>query len=188
MVRILAICVIVSIAGCGRSIDSPKGDPVSRAGIVAAHAEIAPGSDGLTTEQRNVKRRIELDNKPGVIKHLYVISPYSGQALFYSTVKGKVTSSGKRLTPYTVAAGAVRVGDVTYHNQGFAVKVGGSREYTGEVLQDDGTYGSSVEYIYWFDSRDNYHQHYVSGGQIVHISDHPIPIKSVVINLETAAQ
>lgn len=182
----MASCLLFVLAvGCGgNKAPDPAGIPVSRAGISATRADIHPGADGLTVEQRNVKRRIEMDNRPGVIKHLYVISPYSGQTLFYSTVKGKITSSGKRLSPYTVAAGVQRVGDMTRLYQGFPVDISGRREYTGEVLQDDGTYGSSAEYIFWFDARDNYHQHFVSGGQIVHVSDHPIPVKSVVINLE----
>jgi hypothetical protein len=30
-----------------------------------------------------------------------------------------------------------------------------------------------------------YHQHFMTGGQIVHISDQPIAVKSVTINMET---
>lgn len=33
-----------------------------------------------------------------------------------------------------------------------------------------------------------YHQHYLTGGQIIHISSQPIPIKSVTINLEAVDQ
>lgn len=40
------------------------------------------------------------------------------------------------------------------------------------------TYGSSVPYIFWWDTNGIYHQHYISGGQIVHISDQPIEVKS----------
>jgi hypothetical protein len=52
------------------------------------------------------------------------------------------------------------------------------------VLQDDGTYGSSSEDIYWFDAAGRYHQHWFTGGQIIHLSDQPISVKSVVLNLE----
>jgi hypothetical protein len=61
------------------------------------------GTDGLTVEQRNIRDRLKIDNLPGSIKHLYVISAYSGQVLLYSTVRGKITSGGKRLTPSMVA-------------------------------------------------------------------------------------
>ena len=33
-------------------------------------------------------------------------------------------------------------------------------------------------------ARGNYHQHYVSGGQIVHIADTPMSVKGIIINME----
>lgn len=152
-------------------------EPVSSSGVTKATAVVHTGPDGLTTEQRNIKARLDLDNKPGSIKHLYVISAYSGQVLIYSTVVGKVTSSGKRLTPTSVVAEAAS-------GYGILVRIGNSTEKTTEVLQDDGTYGSSVEYIYWFDSRGVYHQHYLQGGQILHVSDQALAVKTVTINME----
>lgn len=154
-------------------------DPVqatSDSGIAKASVRVPVGSDGLTTEQRNVANRLKMDNMPGSIKHLYIISAYSGQVLIYSTVKGKVTSSGKRLGPLTVT----NAGNL-YDMQ---VQINGQSYYTNEVEQDDGTYGSSVDYIYWWDVRGIYHQQYITGGMIVHISDQPLSVKSVVINME----
>ncbi len=55
------------------------------------------------------------------------------------------------------------------------------------MLGDDGAYGSSGDYLYWFDSRGIYHQHFVSGGQIVHVSAEPLSVKSIIINIETGA-
>lgn len=123
-----------------------------------------------------------IDNKPGSVKHLYVISAYSGQVIVYSTVRGKVTSSGKRLTPTTVAAT-----DGQYVNSdlmGIPVSICGNQYRTPEVLQDDGSYKGSSEYLYWWDTRGIYHQHYVSGGQIIHISDQPLAVRNVIINIE----
>jgi hypothetical protein len=151
----------------------------SASGVNKANVAVAVGPDGLTVEQRNVRDRVSLDNKPGSIKHLYVISAYSGQVLVYSTVRGKVTSSGKRLTPREVT----QSGDCISCN-GFSVQIGDHFYYTKEVLEDDGTYGDSVPYIFWFDSKGVYHQHYVEGGQIVHVSDQPLAVKSVVMNFE----
>jgi len=160
--------------------DRPR--TVSASGISKATVKIPTGSDGLTAEQRNVAERLKKDNEPGAIKHLYVISAYSGQVLIYSTVKGKVTSGGKRLTPTSVTA---------YNSSGtlyggFSVDIGGNKMTTTEVLQDDGTYGSSAEYLYWWDTNGVYHQHYVQGGQIVHISDQPLSVPGVVINMQIA--
>lgn len=100
------------------------------------------------------------------------------EVLHYSSVKGKVSSSGKRLTPTT----ATTVN--TSGMGGVPFTVDGKTYYSEEMLQDDGTYGSSAEYIYWFDQNDIYHQHLVSGSAIVHISDQPIKVQRVMINME----
>lgn len=155
----LLILPILFLTGCDLEYTT-----TANSGVKQTVTSVATGSDGLTVEQRNVGERLHMDNKVGSIKHLYVISAYSGQVLIYSTVKGKVTSSGKRLSPSTISR---------YQDN-----------YSPEVLGDDGTYGSSVEYVYWWDTRGIYHQHYVQGGQIVHISDQPLAVKSVVINME----
>ena len=102
--------------------------------------------------------------------------------IIYSTVKGKVTSSGKRLSPYSVAA--MEGEYVRSQHLGLAVDIGGQTKRTSEVLQDDGTYGSSSPYIYWWDSKGGYHQHYVTGGQIVHVSNTPMNVGKVIINIE----
>ncbi len=154
--------------------------PKSDSGITKVSAKVQTGADGMTMEQRNVRARLELE-KPGSIQHLYVIAPMSGQVLLYSTVKGKVSSSGKRLTPKQSAHAAdLLITGIKDYN--------GGRVYTNEILGDDGTYGSSNPYIYWFDPQGRYHQHFFTGGQIIHISNHPIAVKNIVLNLETTKQ
>lgn len=169
-IAILVVLLSLFIVSCNET--SAK-KIVSDSGVTKASANVTVGSSGMTVEQENVKRRVEEDNKPGSIKHLYLISAYSGQTIFYSTVKGKVTSSGKRLTSEV------------------ELKRGRRGEWAGDFvmprIQDDGTYGSSVPYIFWWDTKGVYHQHYISGGQIVHVSDQPIAVKSVIINLETSS-
>ena len=152
----------------------------SASGVGKATVKITTGSDGLTAEQRNIRDRLVEDNKSGSIKHLYVISAYSGDVLIYSTVRGKVTSGGKRLTPTAVSF----VTEGNGGSSGFHLEFGGLSVYTNEVLQDDGTYGSSSDYLFWWDTRGVYHQHYVQGGQIVHISNQPLVVKKVIINME----
>jgi len=178
MKTVLSITMIASallLTACGSYAPEV---PVSSSGVSKASVAVPTGPDGLTTEQRNVSQRLLTDNKPGSIKHLYVISAASGQVIIYSTVKGKVTSGGKRLTPTSVLSG--------YNNgyYGMSVNIGGNSYTTGEVLQDDGTYGSSDPYIYWFDVRGVYHQHFLGGGQIVHVSDQPLTVHSILINME----
>lgn len=151
----------------------------SASGVQKATASVQTGSDGLTAEQRNIRERLQEDNKPGAIKHLYVISAYSGQVLIYSTVAGKVTSSGKRLTPSHVT----HWGKSASQGELFSIRFSDGNRLTTEVLGDDGAYGSSIPYIYWKDTKGAYHQHYVEGGQIVHVSDAPLAVKSIVINM-----
>ncbi len=175
----LVVLLVLSVAliGCGGG----GYKPVSDSGVSKKSVKVTTDADGNTVEQKNVISRLENDNKIGAIKHLYIISPYSGQTILYSTVKGKVTSSGKRLTPTTVnsIAGAEFTGvDPNI------VTIGGIAMFTNEVIQDDGTYGSSEPYIYWWDSKGIYHQHFFTGGQIIHVSDQPIPVKNVVISIE----
>ncbi len=167
---LVVLSIFTSSDGCDNA-------PTSSSGIQKVSVAVPQGEDGLTVEQRNVRDRLVLDNKPGSIKHLYVISAYSGQVILYSTVKGKVTSSGKRLTPTTSA----RNGD---YYSAFKIDIPGGSFYTNEVLQDDGAYGTSVDYLYWWDVNGRYYQIYPNGGQIITLSDQPIPVKSVTINLQ----
>ncbi len=176
-VLLILMGLFLFVASC----DYPVSPPESSSGVKKVNARVITQASGLTVEQENVRNRLLMENKPGSIKHLYVISAMSGQVIIYSTVKGKVTSSSKRLTPTSVVGG---VGDVVSSDEAFKISIGNNRMYTSEVLQDDGTYGSSIPYLYWIDVQGRYHQHYVSGGQILHISDQPIPVKNIIINME----
>jgi len=181
---VLVLGFVLSLTACPGPNGAAKA-PVADTGVKQAHADISTGNDGMTTEQRNVKKRLEMDNSSGSIKHLYVVSSMSGDVIVYSTVKGKVTSSGKRLTPRTVDAGTETTGQYNRLNKfGVPVNIGGANYRTTEVIQDDGTFGSSIPYLYWWDAQGRYHQHYVTGGQILHISDQPIRAAKVILNME----
>lgn len=178
MKRYVPICLLAAALPFMLGASDCAPPPASSSGLNKANVTVVAGSDGLSVEQRNVRDRLAADNKPGSIKHLYVISAYSGQVLIYSTVRGKVTSSGKRLAPESI------IGFYEGNANGFGVKIGNSTALTHEVLSDDGTYGSSVPYVFWFDAKGSYHQHYVVGGQILHVSDQPLAVKSIVLNME----
>lgn len=176
--RNIILFIILILYGC--SSRPRNSEPVSDSGAVKASVKINKDANGLTVEQKNVADRLKNDNIPGSIKHLYVISTMSGDVILYSTVRGKVTSSGKRLTPVSVVADAS-----SYESySGFPININGQERRTSEVLQDDGTYGSSIEYLFWWDSRGTYHQHYPSGGQIIHVSDQPMNFPKIILNLE----
>ncbi|MEK7086865.1 MAG: hypothetical protein AAB935_01255, partial [Patescibacteria group bacterium] len=176
MKKTLAVLVSVVALGFFTGCDDNQSRTPSK--ITKQNVEVPVDPSGLTSEQKNVKERLLEDNKPGSVKHLYVISAYSGQVIIYSTVRGKVTSSGKRLIPYSTA------GNGFYNDVYTWTDRNGNNVLTTEVLQDDGTYGSSSEYLYWWDTKGVYHQHYVSGGQIVHVSNQPLAVKGIIINME----
>lgn len=172
----------ISTTGCGGCGATKSNGPTSAAGVAQAKAEIQTDDKGHTVEQKNIIERLKRDNQPGSVKHLYVVSAYSGQVIMYSPVAGKVTSSGKRLTPTSIAVGTS--GD--WRREGFDVDIGGKSRTTGEVIQDDGTYGSSAEYLYWFTPDGRYMQTYISGGTLVYISDQPLSgVKGVTITIES---
>lgn len=173
---VFCLVLLALVVGC-----KPEVEPVSSSGVHQATTTVPVGSDGLTIEQHNVKARLAIDNKPGSIKHLYLLSPFNGRQIFYSTVKGKVTSSGKRLAPKTVNW---RLNGAEIANSGIAVPIADRWTVTNEVIQDDGTYGESSEYLYFWNEGGQYFQLYV-GGLTVVVSDQPTSFQDVVIRNET---
>lgn len=169
----IALMPILIMTSCG------VGNTANDSGVSKATVKVQTAPDGTTTEQRNIMERLKRDNEIGSIKHLYIISAYTGDVLQYSTVKGKVTSGGKRLSPKTVNG-------YTQSSMGTTntVTMNGSNYVTDEVLDDGGAYGDSGNYLYWFDAQGNYQQYYPSGGTYLHISDRPLRIKKVNFSVE----
>ena len=182
MKKVLSI-LLLAIMFIGCDVNSAPQKETTNSGVSANDAKanlvVKKQADGMTLEQSNIVKSYEVENRPGAIKHLYVISPYSGKVLIYSTVAGKVTSSVKGLNPSTVSSlDGQYVGSSHY---GMAVK------YTQEVMNESGTYGTSrPEFIYWWDTKGIYHQHYVTGGQMIHVSDQPMPVREIVIDMNLA--
>ena len=172
MIRILSIVLIplVLMSASGSSCSEPA---QTSNGIALAQAEVQTGPSGMTVEQENVKRRVEQDNKPGSVKYLYCLSAYSGEVIFQSTVQGKVSSGGKRLEPSEANAG-----------NGIAFRTPAGW-WTTETMQPDGTYGSSGDYVFWWDVQGVYHQHYNAGGQILHVSSQPMAFGRVTLDIQT---
>lgn len=179
MLKNLAVmCLALStFVGCF----NPPTPPQSASGVKQASTHVTVGSDGLTIEQHNIKERLAMDNKPGSIKHLYLLSPFNGRQIFYSTVKGKITSSGKRLTPKAINGSYNPESYVS--NNGTPLHLADRWVTTPEVIQDDGTYGDSSEYLYFWNENNQYFQLYV-GGLTVVVSDQPASFQDVVIRNE----
>jgi hypothetical protein len=164
---VMLIAIAMIFAGC-----TDNRATVSSSGIQKATVTLSAQPNGMTVEQQNVAERLVQDNKPGSIKHLYLISSFNNRVIYYSTVRGKVTSGGKRLSPTSVATDVS--GSWSY---GIPVNIGGYDYRTAEVTQDDGTYGTSADYLFWWDTKDVYHQLYI-GNSIVMITSEPININT----------
>lgn len=166
---ILSLLIALPLVGCR---ERPRAMAVSNSGVKKVSVKVKKNSQGHSVEQENIIKRLDMDNQPGSIKHLYLVNN-DGECILYSTVKGKVTSSGKRLTPYRVVAGGSRA-QYGSRVSGFGVNFGGRTFETNEVLQDDGTYGSSEKYIYWWSHTGQYYQYIKSMSLSVIISDKPV--------------
>jgi hypothetical protein len=98
-----------------------------------------------SVEQDNINNRLQIMNKPSTTLFFYGLSE-TGTIIFRSTVKGKVTSSLKRLEP------------IAGYPDGYCSSTNAKGQCSSEFLQADGTFGSSDEYVYWFDFEGNYYQ------------------------------
>ncbi len=160
----LTLCLL--FAGCGPEAQSVSGARMATVGTLPLD------SNGRTAEQANIVQKIQSESTHDKTWYLYIISPYSGKVILRSTTKGKITSSGRRLTPAKVEA----------EGGGFRFDVGGYRVLTNEIASEDGTYGPLAEYIYWVDSQGRNRRHFTTGGQIIHVSDQEL--KGSEIHLE----
>lgn len=87
----------------------------------------------------NIKERLQLTANPGLLGFVMLMNE-AGQPILYEGVRGKITSGSKRLTdPKTVLrfAGAPAVTDAP---------------------SDEGTFGSSSEYIFYWNQQGAYRQ------------------------------
>lgn len=169
------IALLIFLAACNAGDVQQHSD----SGVAKATVQVHTDVNGQTIEQRNIIDRLKRDNEIGSIKHLYIVSSYTGDVLQYSTVKGKVTSGGKRLSPKSVnGATNIGMGRINY------VQIGTETFSTDEVLDDGGAYGESGNYLFWFDANGNYQQYYPSGGTYLHISDKPLRVKKTKFSLE----
>src|SRR5262245_6398230 len=93
-------------------------------------------------EIENIKRRIELTAQPGLLGFILLMNE-AGQPIMYEGVKGKITSGGKRLTPPDRAS------------NGWG---GGTNTVVRNAASDEGTWGHSGEYIYYWNQNGEYRQ------------------------------
>lgn len=150
----LSICLI--FVGCVKRSEDVK-DVQSKVAQQAANNIKFTGN----AEIENIIKRLQLTSDPGLIGYVVLLNE-SGQPILYTTVKGKVTSGSKRLTkPFDW--------------------VTGTNTYV-DAPSDEGTYGSSNPYIYFWSQSGQYVQwsgHYLYSDKPIRLS-----VKPLVVDVE----
>ncbi|MFC8686048.1 hypothetical protein [Brevibacillus porteri] len=94
-------------------------------------------------ERENIAERLKQTNDPNMLQWIYPMS--AGRVIGRFPVRGKITSGSKRLTSPVMKAD---IDKGEYYGEEFT-----------EAPDEMGAYGSSGEYIFWFDPANRYHQH-----------------------------
>jgi hypothetical protein len=157
---------LLCLAGCP---NKPGNDQVSSSGAKQADPYHVPrNGKGHTVEQQNIYDRQEVTTNPTKVMWIHLIG-LDGTIIRRMPVRNKVTSSGKRLEPAKVVVDPHESGGSFPAYNGY---------YVDELMQPDGTYGSSDPYIYWFDTSGRYHQYGTAGGLGYLLTDYPIDLEN----------
>ena len=162
--KYLAIIGVIPMMLMGNSCEdtTPKNVQSQKAAEAAKSIQFSDNA-----EIDNIKKRIELTAQPGLVGYAVLLNA-AGQPILYTTVKGKITSGGKRLTSPDRASSSWGTGNNT------VVRTSPS---------DEGTWGSSGNYVYFWDVNGRYYQ-WGDGAYLY--SDQPIrlSIQPLVVNVE----
>jgi hypothetical protein len=157
----LAATLALSLGACNEP--NARQEAKTMKNVQADKAAAAAASVVITdnTEIDNIKKRLELMSKPGVLMYIVLLNQ-AGQPIMYEGVTSKITSSGKQLTkPYSV--GQHYIGGQN----------GGTSYLVEQQPADNGLWGSSGDYIYYWNTDGAYRQW--SGDYI--LSDAPLRLK-----------
>jgi len=157
--KLLPIILLSTFTGACDRQPSQKEIATQRGAEMAASVDVTSNN----AEQKNIQLRLKLTSQPGLLGYIVLLNE-SGDPVLYTTVKGKITSSGKRLTqPW----------QRTYEGR------------TAPAPSDEGTWGSSDPYIYFWDQGGRYHQW---SGEYLY-SDQPIRLtRDPLVAMDDVAQ
>jgi len=126
-------------------------------------------------ERANISKRLTTFDDPVKVSYIYLTS--YGHIMAFYTVKGKVTSGGKRLTAQSVTVDGD--GNVAGVNQNVYNSTG---SYNVEQPELDGTYGSSSPYIFFWTTDGTYVQwngEYMLSDNPLQLNETPVMVRSV---------
>ncbi len=140
-ITLTALAATLALGACGEpSPPTAKDIQVQKAREAANSVKFDQNA-----EIENIQRRLELTSNPGQIGFVLLLNEM-GKPVMYTSVKGKITSGGKRLT----SPQEMRCLDV-------AGQAGCSVQPV-EAPSDEGTYGSSNPYIFFWTTDGQYIQ------------------------------
>lgn len=132
------ICAALSMTLMGNSCDAPIDNRLSQAQKASEAAKSIAFTDNAEIE--NIKKRIELTSKPGLLGYVAIINKV-GQVSLYTPVQGKLTSGSKRLNPPDRASANFGGGQNT------VVRAAPSDEGTGEVQENIFSWSPNGQYF-----------------------------------------
>lgn len=119
-----------------------------------------------SVERENIAKRLKVTNDPNLLQWIYPMS--AGRVIGRFPVRGKVTSGEKRLTSPEMT---VRIDGGEFPADAFT-----------EAPDEMGTYGSSGQYIFWFDPAGQYHQH--KGDYFLTTEPYKLDVNSGTVSVE----
>lgn len=144
----------IALAGCLPDMEQSKNVQSQKAAEAANSIKFSAGN----AEIDNIKRRLELTADPALQGYIVLFNDM-GRPILYTTIKGKVTSGGKRLTP------PIREWSISGNNNAL-----------GDAPSDEGTWGSSNPYIFFWTTSGQYIQwsgNYLYSDKPIRITDSP---------------
>ena len=162
---LLVTCASLAITACSERQPTAK-DRQAQTGTRLAE-DVIKRSGGKNAEQENIAKRLSLTMNPGQIGFVALFNQ-AGAPIAYYGVKGKITSSGKRLTP----------SDEPHCSSNGC--------YNRLAPSDEGSYGSSDPYVYFWTVDGQYIQW---NGPYLY-SDKPfrLRVEPLVISIEGGSQ
>ena len=155
----------LALAGCDQPAAAPTTNKMKQAERAAAAASQIDFTDN--EEIDNIQKRLKLTSQPGLLGFVVLLNE-AGQPILYTSVKGKISSSGKRLTKPWMFVTA-DCGEW-------------SCDQLVDAPSDEGTYGSSEPYIYFWDANGVYHQwagRYLYSDKPIRLRAEPLVISAI---------
>ena len=133
------ITTLLCLAALTACVEEPKATKNAQAEKAKAAANSLQFTENAEID--NIKKRLDLTANPGLLGFVVLLNE-SGQPVMYTGVKGKITSGGKRLT---------RPDRSTTEGPG-------QNSVVMQAPSDEGTFGSSGEYVFFWTPAGQYIQ------------------------------